>query len=437
MSGAILGTVISAWLDVRSKPVRTLAAIAGMVAAVMAVIVVDSASRLSQDANNEFIAWQYGRPATVEIRGFPSQEQNSNVSIRPGSGNEGAAPPSVLGPPDSTLGVTLAADAQETLRGNGVAQVSQRYDVRLWFMDGEDLRQSGGTLVSSDYDQIQVIEMVAGMFPEETATSDVIHVVLSERKAAEFGFSPQGALGQILWYSGAANYSNSARPAIDTPLQPMIVDGVGQWAPGTMQGDILLVSDIPRPDLIEQSGISLVAHINPADIGLVDMLFSSWADTQEVTIQDRTVRRSDRLAELAPVLEQQDVTAGAVSVVSLVIGGLGILGVGLASVRERAQDFGLRRAIGSSTTRVFMTVIVQTLMEVLIAAIIAIPLAALTVELFARQLVLGSLPLPANTGMPVSSAVTGLAAALVVGLIAGLLPATRAARASVVQALRG
>lgn len=436
MSGAILGTLISAWLDVRSKPVRTLAAIAGMVAAVMAVIVVDSASRLSQDANNEFIAWQYGRPATVEIRGFTAQESNSTVSIRPGSGNETTLP-SVIGPPDPTLGVTLAADAQDTLRGNGVSQISTRYDVRLWFMEGENLRQTGGTLVSSDYDQIQVIEMVAGMFPEETATSDVIHVVLSERKAAELGFSPQGALGQILWYAGAGNYSNSARPEIDTQLQPMIVDGVGQWAPGTVQGDILLVSDIPRLDLIEQSSISLVAHIHPTDIGLVDMLFSSWADTQEVTIQDRTVRRSDRLAELAPVLEQQEVTAGAVSVVALMIGGLGILGVGLASVRERAQDFGLRRAIGSSTTRVFMTVIVQTLMEVLIAAIIAIPLAAITVELFARQLVLGSLPLPANTSMPVSSAVTGSVAALIVGLIAGLLPATRAARASVVQALRG
>lgn len=436
MTGSIVGTLISAWLDVRSKPIRTLAAIAGMVAAVMAVIVVDSASRLSQDANNEFIAWQYGRPATVEIRGFPAQESTSDVSIRPGSGNETTLS-SAMGPPDPTLGVTLAADAQETLRNNGVAQISTRYDVRLWFMEGETLRQTGGTLVSSDYDQIQVIEMVAGMFPDETASSDVIHVVLSEMKAAEFGYTPQGALGQILWYAGASEYSRSARPEVDTPLQPMIVDGVGRWAPGTVQGDILLVSDNPHPDLIEQSSISLVAHINPADIGLVDMLFSSWADAQGVTIQDRTVRRSDRLAELAPVLEQQDVTAGAVSVVALVIGGLGILGVGLASVRERAQDFGLRRAIGSSTIRVFMTVIVQTLMEVLIAALIAIPLAAITVGLFARQLVLGSLPLPTDTGMPISSAVTGLAAALVVGLIAGFLPATRAARASVVQALRG
>lgn len=101
------------------------------------------------------------------------------------------------------------------------------------------------------------------------------------------------------------------------------------------------------------------------------------------------------------------------------------------------MDFGLRRALGASTRRVFVGVIVQTLLEVLLAAAIAIPLAAIAVELFARQLVLESLPLPSSTGLPLSSALRGIIAALAVGLLAGLLPAFRAARASVVQALRG
>lgn len=70
-------------------------------------------------------------------------------------------------------------------------------------------------------------------------------------------------------------------------------------------------------------------------------------------------------------------------------------------------------------------------------ALVAIPLAAIAVELFARELVLESLPLPDSTALPLSSAVRGITAALVVGLLAALLPAFRAARASVVQALRG
>lgn len=115
---------------------------------------------------------------------------------------------------------------------------------------------------------------------------------------------------------------------------------------------------------------------------------------------------------------------------------LGILGVGLASVGERGKDFGLRRALGASKRRIFAGVIVQTLLEVLLAAAIAIPLAAVAVELFARRLVLASMPLPSSTGLPLSSAARGLIAALAVGLLAGLLPAVRAVRVSVVQALR-
>lgn len=428
MTGAILGTLISAWLDVRSKPVRTLAAIAGMVAAVVAVIVVDAASQLSQDANTEFIAWQFGRPATVTIRGAP---QYITVAGPTGDSREFAQPP------DPQVGATIARDAESLLRANGVAQVSVKQEIRLWFLDGESLRQDAGMLVSSTYDDIQVMEIVAGTFPRETAQSDTIHVVVSDTKATQLGFSPQDAIGQILWYTGPANHSHSERPQIDSPLSPMIIDGVARWAPGAVTGDLLIVSDIPRPDLVESGSVALVAHVDPADIGLVDALFQSFATGHDPGLQDPMVRRADRSAELAPVLDQQRVTAGAVTVVALAIGGLGILGVGLATVRERAQDFGLRRALGASTRRIFSSVILQTLMEVLLAALIAIPLAAVLIELFARQLVLGSLPLPADTGMPVSSAAKGLVAALVVGVLAGMLPAIRAARASVVQALRG
>lgn len=145
----------------------------------------------------------------------------------------------------------------------------------------------------------------------------------------------------------------------------------------------------------------------------------------------------DESDTVAPILDQQNVTAQVVSFVALTIGGLGILGVGLAGVRERAKDFGLRRALGANRLRVFGDVILQTLLEVLLAAAVAIPLAAILLEIFARNLVLSTLPMPPSTTLPVQSAMLGLAGALTVGLIAGLIPAVQAARSSVVQALRG
>jgi hypothetical protein len=46
-------------------------------------------------------------------------------------------------------------------------------------------------------------------------------------------------------------------------------------------------------------------------------------------------------------------------------------------------------------------------------------------------------PMPPSTALPAESALLGLAGALLVGLVAGLIPAITGARASVVQALRG
>ncbi|MDP9473823.1 MAG: hypothetical protein M3Q71_24715, partial [Chloroflexota bacterium] len=78
----MIGDVIAAWLDVRTKPLRTFAAIAGMVAAVVAVVLVDAAGVLSRDANDTYLARQYGLPVTASIfseSGRPTAEQAARL----------------------------------------------------------------------------------------------------------------------------------------------------------------------------------------------------------------------------------------------------------------------------------------------------------------------------------------------------------------------
>jgi len=97
----------------------------------------------------------------------------------------------------------------------------------------------------------------------------------------------------------------------------------------------------------------------------------------------------------------------------------------------------VRRALGASRIRIFLGVIVQSLLEVVLAAVIAVPLAAILLEIYARDLVLDTLPLPSNITLPPGSIGVGVGSALLVGLVASLIPATTAARANVIQVLRG
>lgn len=403
----MIGTLIAAWLDVRTKPFRTFAAIAGMVAAVVAVVLVDAAGVLSHKANDTYLARQYGLPITVQITsesGPPTREQIRQL--------------------------------EATLESNGITAYSLDVNFPVTIAYGQNVVWNGIRWLDPEFNQVRIVDMVTGAWPEITSDSDVYHVVVNEGWAQmNLGMSDQEVIGEVLGYAPAdAGWNDKSTPQI-----PMIVDGV--VATNTIafaggQAPVAIVSSRDTPDLPYYDLIpSWNARVNPGDFGYIQQTVASVIDDQGSPVF--SVRRSDSGDTLAPVLAQQDVTANAVTIVALVIGGLGIFGVGIAGVRERAQDFGLRRALGASKWRIFTGVIIQTLIEVLLAAAIAIPLAALLLEIYARDLVLETLPLPPSTTLPLSSALVGLAGSLIVGLVAGLIPAINAARASVVQALRG
>lgn len=404
----MIGTLIAAWLDVRTKPLRTFAAIAGMVAAVVAVVLVDAAGVLSHKANDAYLARQYGLPITV--------------LISPASG----------APTDEQFG-----QLEETLESNGITAYSLDVNFPVTVAYGQNVVLDGMRWLDPEFTDVRIVDMVAVAWPDVTADSDIYHVVVNEGWAqVNLGMSDQAIVGQVLGYAHAPDGGWDGK---STPQISMVVDGVVATNTIVFQSGsapVAVVSSRNPPDL---PGYDLMptwnARVNPGDFGYIQQLVESVVNQEgQPTF---SVRRADSGDQLAPVLDQQDVTANAVTIVALVIGGLGIFGVGLAGVRERSKDFGLRRALGASTMRIFTGVIVQTLIEVLLATVIAIPLAALLLEIYARDLVLETLPLPPSTALPLSSALLGLAGALIVGLVAGLIPAITAARASVVQALRG
>lgn len=116
--------------------------------------------------------------------------------------------------------------------------------------------------------------------------------------------------------------------------------------------------------------------------------------------------------------------------ISLLIGGIGIANVMLISVTERTREIGLRQAVGARRTNV----LAQFLMEAaflsglggLLGVVVAIGL-GLAVNLF----VSGFSAVP-----PPWSVVAGVGSSLVVGVVAGYVPARRAAALDPAEALR-
>jgi len=120
----------------------------------------------------------------------------------------------------------------------------------------------------------------------------------------------------------------------------------------------------------------------------------------------------------------------ALAAVSLVIGGIGIANVMIISVTERTREIGTRIAIGAKRQDVLWQFLFEAALLSSIGGLIGVAIS------WALGFLL-SVWKPAFPAVPPTWAVVGgLASALVTGVIAGYLPARRAARLDPVEALR-
>lgn len=173
---------------------------------------------------------------------------------------------------------------------------------------------------------------------------------------------------------------------------------------------------------------TLVLRTNSDKIDAVRSVLGPTVDPQspdEVSIS----RPSDLLAVEDAANSAFDLLFLGLGAVSLLVGGVGIANVMVIAVIERRNEIGLRRALGATRAHIRRQFLTESLILSLIGGVCGVLLGSLVTAVWARSQ-------GWDVVVPMLAIVGGLASALVIGALAGLYPAMRAAKLAPTEALR-
>jgi putative ABC transport system permease protein len=124
-------------------------------------------------------------------------------------------------------------------------------------------------------------------------------------------------------------------------------------------------------------------------------------------------------------------SGGLIAGISLIVGGIGITNIMLASITERIREIGVRRAVGAKGRDIFVQIVVESAVIGVIGGLLG-----LIASLGVMKLLVAISPAENAPVLELNNVLVSFSFAVVIGVISGLYPAWKAARIEPIEALR-
>ncbi|MFW6639544.1 ABC transporter permease [Nocardiopsis algeriensis] len=407
--------IVLAFAGSRANVARTILSCAGIVVGVGSLILVVTGSDFGERFAIAYSETNAGRAATFEISVM--EEVSDQEALEEDIRRAGAQEVSLFQTPSASV----------LLRSGGTV------------IDTADFRG-----VDASLGEIRRFTMAEGRwFTEADLESRVPVLVVNEDLANAMGDRERVQIGTDRWTdvrivgvleSSGTDFTWQSAYLLRSPASEDLLFG----PPPPGQAD-------PYGDYMPSGGVTYLARIDPGDPAAQDPTGTMFHERLTSTAWRWGVRSSDSVwgyrIDGADVIEDA-VTylswgLAGIAAITLTTGLLGVLNVGLVTVRERRRELATYRALGASRFTLFVVVVMESVVVSLVAGVIAllacwalVTAAAAVLESFV------SLPTGVALAIPPSGVLVGLGSAAAVGLLAGIVPAMRALRSSVVAGLR-
>ncbi|WP_040158537.1 ABC transporter permease [Mobilicoccus massiliensis] len=418
-----LASIVEAYGELRVNKGRVLLSLIGVAFSVFAMTGVLGAGGMLSSALQQSIEREMGRPTVLMLQPTGSVE-NASAATRRDDAVLAALDRMGITQRSRTVQVPLRV---QTRQGVLTAQVNA---VDPSWADMYRIKPSAGRwLASSDAERLAPAIVVDDEFYERLGRPPLGTATVTAYGVGSFG-GPPGA------DSGGASSGSTASTggAVDLVIVGVLPPRPGEEPDGMISAFVTsdALSRLPDAESLATQR-SYVAWVPP---DVADEV-SSHLRQQLSGVPGGPVEPQNMGIDLEETgFKQVRWGVLGVAAVILLLGALGLVNISLVTVRYRMREIGIRRSYGATGWRIFVGVLMESVVATAIAGFVGVACAVALVRAPFVQRAFTQMGLVDMPPFPVSAVVIGLTAAIGVGALAGIVPALIATRVKVIDAIR-
>jgi putative ABC transport system permease protein len=385
------------------------------------------------------IIMSLGAGAQSLVLGQVNKLGSNLLSVQPGKSDPKGPPARVFGVVVTTL---MEPDA-ETLRS--LSQVPHATAINALVRGAGTVtwqnRSTDTSFIGTDYGYIGVVNftMSSGQFIDEASNKGGVKVAVLGSKVADALFSGTGVdpIGQVIKVR-----STSQAEAGGVPLRIVgVVEKRGSAFFQDQDDQIFVPLSVAQGQLL---GIHYLQAIN-VKVDSADNIDQTISDINNTLKQrhhiisdddiDFTIRNQAAAVDLLKTITNAlSLFLTSMAAIALVVGGVGILNIMLATVAERTREIGLRKAVGATNKVVMRQFLLEAGTLTFIGGIMGIILGVIVSYLM--SVLMKYMGYDWDFVISIMSVLAAAGVSILTGVIFGLYPSFKASRLNPIDALR-